>query len=501
MPGSSRGKCRRYRQDVGRENAICLAWCILSKPSRPSSGGCALLRGWLRIRCWKVRRAHNGTRAGSNEIVSRLMWLARVTPSAQECQKVDSGLKRKRASGDDGAGPSKRVRHLSISVEATSDSSAPVTHAAQSPPQTGPKAFEGMPVDQLMGEFDMVTAQQAALVAQLRARFAEMSAAAGSGLCSRMRRDPADKDTVVGSMRRLRQIRVCERFLCTALPRKKMELLVMVEQVLAADAAEYKASCHWAVKYLEGGKNNHFAGLDDFRQKVEGLLEKQEEKLRKLSIEYDEELYPHMLSTIAERRWSLAMAFALCLPMIIRNRSEGQAVLGMWLKCAFGSWLTLARHDILRALRQADYFIKAGVSQTTECAHLPRSDGVPVSVATVSPKDSGPLGMLEVGWGCGSTSWQEFQSSRCDREGAACSIPHSVDMAMSDGVIGVAPVLGLRTSIEDTISKFKSMRGTAYAPGILLLMRERALAYEFGDGGHPRGILFFYHRRYLHLRD
>ncbi|GKE81635.1 hypothetical protein Tco_1551635, partial [Tanacetum coccineum] len=68
------------------------------------------------------------------------------------------------------------------------------------------------------------------------------------------------------------------------LAEEKMALLVKVEQE-RADAAEYKASCHWAVKYLEGGKNNHFAGLDDFRHKVEGLLEKQEEKLRKLSIE------------------------------------------------------------------------------------------------------------------------------------------------------------------------------------------------------------------------
>ncbi|GJQ98611.1 putative reverse transcriptase domain-containing protein [Tanacetum coccineum] len=51
-------------------------------------------------------------------------------------------------------------------------------------------------------------------------------------------------------------------------------------------------------------KNNHFAGLDEFRQRVEGLLEKQEEKLHKLSIEYDKELYPHMLSAIAERRCS-----------------------------------------------------------------------------------------------------------------------------------------------------------------------------------------------------
>ncbi|GJQ93424.1 hypothetical protein Tco_0004563 [Tanacetum coccineum] len=73
--------------------------------------------------------------------------------------EVDSGLKRKRATGDDGAGPSKRVRHVSLglststeeetpdasptlaakevietpppNVEATSDSSAPVTHADQ----------------------------------------------------------------------------------------------------------------------------------------------------------------------------------------------------------------------------------------------------------------------------------------------------------------------------------------------------------------------------------
>ncbi|GJU61701.1 hypothetical protein Tco_1243536 [Tanacetum coccineum] len=73
-----------------------------------------------------------------------------------------------------------------------------------------------------------------------------------------------------------------------------MALLVKVEQE-RANSVDYKASCHWAVKYLEGGKNNHFAGLDEFRQSVDELLEKKEEKLRKLSIEYDEELYPHMV--------------------------------------------------------------------------------------------------------------------------------------------------------------------------------------------------------------
>ncbi|GKA40592.1 hypothetical protein Tco_0733185, partial [Tanacetum coccineum] len=126
---------------------------------------------------------------------------ADVAGAESEAGEVDSGLKRKRATSDDGAGTSKRVRYVSLggststeeetetpplNVEATSDSSAPVTHVGQSPPQTSPltaddiarrdretspKEFEGMPVDQLMGEFDMVTAQQAALVAQLRARF------------------------------------------------------------------------------------------------------------------------------------------------------------------------------------------------------------------------------------------------------------------------------------------------------------------------------------------
>ncbi|GKG19564.1 hypothetical protein Tco_0376663, partial [Tanacetum coccineum] len=103
-----------------------------------------------------------------------------VAGAESEAGEVNSGLKRKRATSDDGAGTSKRVRYVSLGgststeeetpdVEATSDSSAPVTHAVQSPPQTspstaddisrrdretGPKAFEGMPVDQLMEEFD-----------------------------------------------------------------------------------------------------------------------------------------------------------------------------------------------------------------------------------------------------------------------------------------------------------------------------------------------------------
>ncbi|GJS58678.1 hypothetical protein Tco_0653462 [Tanacetum coccineum] len=91
---------------------------------------------------------------------------ADVAGAESEAGEVDSGLKRKRATSDVGAGTSKRVRHVSLggststeeetpdapptlaakevtetpppNVEATSDSSAPVTHAVQSPPPTSP---------------------------------------------------------------------------------------------------------------------------------------------------------------------------------------------------------------------------------------------------------------------------------------------------------------------------------------------------------------------------
>ncbi|GJZ19966.1 hypothetical protein Tco_0556556 [Tanacetum coccineum] len=446
--------------------------------------------------------------------------------------EVDSGLKRKRATSDDGAGPSKRVRHVSLglststeeetldapptltakevtetpppNIEATSDSSAPVTHAAQSPPQTGPKAFEGMPVDQLMEEFDMVTAQQAALVAQLRARF------------SNERSQSVQKDEEILLLKTQLADAQAEaessRSYAQNLAEEKMALLVKVEQE-RADSAEYKASCHWAVKYLEGGKNNHFAGLDEFRQRVEGLLEKQEEKLRKLSIEYDEELYPHMLSAIAERRWLISHGLRLAAMSTLESQEVKQSF-GDVVKCALArgkaeaveltvpaaqvpgynhnayeelvaameamkllelphiaqlerdqdypigvimAGLTLARHATEGAEAQPDYFLKPDVAQLqvpifacprdilnpfalekeiplkesleahairlakkkgvkgkailcgVGAAHIPRSDGVPVSVATVSPKDSELLGKLEE---AGDAAYQVGSSER-----------------------------------------------------------------------------------------
>ena len=80
-----------------------------------------------------------------------------------------------------------------------------------------------------------------------------------------------------------------------------MPLLAQVNEDLSA-LDQYKSTCSWAMKYMDQYKKRHFEQLDDLRKAMLDALQKQEEKLRKLSIEYDEELYPHLVSAVAERR-------------------------------------------------------------------------------------------------------------------------------------------------------------------------------------------------------
>ena len=73
------------------------------------------------------------------------------------------------------------------------------------------------------------------------------------------------------------------------LAEEKVSLLAQVSRVRSA-YNEYKSNCHWALKFVEQNKSNHFAKLDELIKFVKEALERQEVKLHKLSIEYDEEL-------------------------------------------------------------------------------------------------------------------------------------------------------------------------------------------------------------------
>ncbi|GKA03733.1 hypothetical protein Tco_0676514 [Tanacetum coccineum] len=188
------------------------------------------------------------------------------------------------------------------SVEAISDSSAPVTHAVQSPPQTSPltvMTYQGW--DRV--KVPMNLRALCSWICLWRSLLWSCVACRAGGAASRAK-----------------------------LAEEKMALLVKVEQE-RANSADYKASCHWVVKYLEGNKNNHFAGLDEFRQRVEELLEKQEEKLRKLSIEYDGELYPHMLFAITERKWLISHGLCLAAMSALESQEVKQSF-GDVVKCA-----------------------------------------------------------------------------------------------------------------------------------------------------------------------
>lgn len=96
------------------------------------------------------------------------------------------------------------------------------------------------------------------------------------------------------------------------------KLAMMAElQHARGELHQFRVNLTWGVRYLEEKKVEHFGHIDEFRLRMEKMLKEQEEKLHSLSIEYDEELYPHLMSTIAERRYALIYFLQCCLIIFI----------------------------------------------------------------------------------------------------------------------------------------------------------------------------------------
>ena len=159
-----------------------------------------------------------------------------------------------------------------------------------------------MPAYHLIEELDQAAAHLVLLVAQLKPRYGcESSCTAQQDEeIALLKAQLADAQAELESTNSYAK----------KLAEEKMSLLAQVSQE-RADSKDYKATCLWCLKYMEHNKNEHFSRLDEFRKAVEGSLEKQEIKLRKLSIEYDEELYPQLVSSIAERRWLISHGLRL----------------------------------------------------------------------------------------------------------------------------------------------------------------------------------------------
>ena len=156
------------------------------------------------------------------------------------------------------------------------------------------KEAEEVSAQQLMEELAAAAKRQTELVTQLKARYVGegSSLALKDGEIALLKAQLADARADVEST--------------TAHARKltdeKLSLMVEVNQE-RSEMQQYRTSLSWGLKYLQEKKGEHFDNIDRLRAQVENALKVQEGKLRKLSIEYDEELYPHLMSVIAERRY------------------------------------------------------------------------------------------------------------------------------------------------------------------------------------------------------
>ena len=85
------------------------------------------------------------------------------------------------------------------------------------------------------------------------------------------------------------------------LAEENISLLAQVSRE-RGELSSHRKHCDWAIRYLQLGHKRFYANLEVFRQSILTMYEDKERRLRKLSLEYDEELYPQLVSTIAERR-------------------------------------------------------------------------------------------------------------------------------------------------------------------------------------------------------
>ena len=136
-----------------------------------------------------------------------------------------------------------------------------------------------------------------ALSAQLAAAQAELASSNAEQLSSKAKLERAEQSVQL-------------------LSEQKVALLLQLEQERAERQNRYRDS-QWMLNHFEQHAEDLFAGMDNFRGRIQNVLDAQEEKLRKLSIEYDEELYPHLCQSIAERRWLffLSLSYIVCICM------------------------------------------------------------------------------------------------------------------------------------------------------------------------------------------
>ena len=148
--------------------------------------------------------------------------------------------------------------------------------------------------DEVMGEMAAIAARQAELVAEAKASCTKSLQEKVSSLEVQLATAQAELASSKAEQERAEAYarRVAE---------EKLALVAELAQERTA-VGRQQLDAEWALRFLQQNKDQHIANLEAFCSKVSDALETQEGKLRKLSIEFDEELYPHLVQSVAERR-------------------------------------------------------------------------------------------------------------------------------------------------------------------------------------------------------
>ena len=156
-----------------------------------------------------------------------------------------------------------------------------------------------------MEELASLATRQAELVARARFDIAEEDAHA-EGTISKLEAQLAAVQAELASSKAEQLVSKAELERVEAQMEKmaaeKTAAILELEKERSA-TREREVAAKSAMEALELAKAQHFANVDAFGRRFEEKISEAEERLRKISIEYDEELYPHLVQSVAERRY------------------------------------------------------------------------------------------------------------------------------------------------------------------------------------------------------
>ena len=156
-------------------------------------------------------------------------------------------------------------------------------------------------LDVVMEELASLATRQAELVARARYDIAEEDANA-EGAISTLEKQLAAVQAELASSKAEQLVSKAELERVEAELEKVAAEKTAVTLELEKERATAKEREAATKEALELFKAQHLANVDAFGRRFEDAISNAEERLRKISIEYDEELYPHLVQSVAERR-------------------------------------------------------------------------------------------------------------------------------------------------------------------------------------------------------